>query len=42
MKNIIYKTTDNVTIEISWQDYFKEIEMREQKRLKKKQKQKNS
>lgn len=36
MENIVYTNTENVTVEISWEDYFKEIEMRKQKRLKKK------
>ncbi|MGP6139005.1 MULTISPECIES: hypothetical protein [unclassified Jeotgalibaca] len=35
MKNIVYTNTENVTIEISWKDYFKEIELRQQERLKK-------
>lgn len=37
MENIVYTNTENVTVEISWEDYFKEIEMRKQERLKKKQ-----
>ncbi len=37
MKNIVYKNTQNVTVEISWDAYYKEIEMRQQARLKKKQ-----
>lgn len=36
MENIVYTNTENVTVEISWEDYFKEIEMRKQERLKKK------
>ncbi|MDE1548917.1 hypothetical protein [Jeotgalibaca caeni] len=41
MKNIVYTTTKKETVEISWEDYFKEIEMRTQARLKKKQAQAN-
>jgi len=37
MKNIIYTNTQNVTIEISWEAYYKEIEMHKQERLRKKQ-----
>ncbi|WP_256212278.1 hypothetical protein [Trichococcus palustris] len=37
MKNIIYTNTNNVTIEITWEAYYKEIEMRKQARLRKKQ-----
>ena len=36
MKNIVYTNSQNVTIEISWEAYYKEIDMRKQERLKKK------
>lgn len=42
MKNIVYTNSQNVTIEISWEAYFKEIDMRKQERLKKKQAEANS
>lgn len=32
MKNIVYTDSKNVTVEISWEAYRKEIEMRSQKR----------
>ena len=37
MKNIVYTNSQNVTIEISWEAYYKEIDTRKQERLKKKQ-----
>ena len=35
MENIVHTNTENVTVEISWEDYFKEIEMSKPERLKK-------
>lgn len=33
MKNIVYTNAKNVTVEISWEAYRKEIEMRTAKRI---------